>query len=92
MKRLSLKVKLTIVYTFFTILVTCTALGILISISSREVLTSTQNQLERRVQESVEDIEYDEKSEVRKAIEKFVDENPESVALLLRNWLNNDWE
>ena len=57
MKRLSLKVKLTIVYTFFTILVTCTALGILISLSSREVLTSTQNQLERRVQESVEDIE-----------------------------------
>ena len=27
----------------------------------------------------------------RKAIEKFVDENPEAVALLLRNWLNDDW-
>lgn len=26
-----------------------------------------------------------------KAIEKFVDENPEAVALLLRNWLNEDW-
>ena len=31
------------------------------------------------------------KSETRKAIEKFVDENPEAVALLLRNWLNDDW-
>ena len=57
MRKLSLKVKLTIVYTLFMILVTCTALGILFSLSSREVLTSTQNQLETRVQESVEDIE-----------------------------------
>ncbi len=45
-----------------------------------------------RDRETVDEIEYDEKSEVRKAIEKFVDENPESVALLLRNWLNRDWE
>ena len=45
-----------------------------------------------RDREAVDEIEYDDKSEVRKAIEKFVDENPESVALLLRNWLNKDWE
>jgi len=25
-------------------------------------------------------------------IEKFVDENPEAVVALLRNWLNDDWE
>ena len=55
-------------------------------LSVDEILSATKEK------ESVEDIEYDEKSEVRKAIEKFVDENPESVALLLRNWLNNDWE
>ena len=59
MKRLSLKAKLTIVYTFFMILVICAALGILFSLSSREVLTSTQNRLETRVQESVEEIESD---------------------------------
>ena len=29
--------------------------------------------------------------ETRKLIEKFVDENPEAVANLLRNWLNEDW-
>ena len=40
----------------------------------------------------VEDIGLDEKSELYKAVEKFVDENPESVALLLRNWLNDEWE
>ena len=39
----------------------------------------------------VEDIDVQEKSEVRIAIEKFVDENPEAVALLLRNWLNEGW-
>ena len=31
------------------------------------------------------------KSETRQLIEKFVDENPEAVALLLRNWINEDW-
>ena len=39
----------------------------------------------------VEEIDLNDKSETRKAIEKFVDENPESVALLLRNWLDDDW-
>lgn len=42
-------------------------------------------------QQSVEDIDLNDKSETRKAIEKFVDENPEAVALLLRNWLEDDW-
>ena len=41
--------------------------------------------------EILEDIELDEKSETRKMIEKFVDENPEAVANLLRNWLSEDW-
>ena len=45
----------------------------------------------RENQPSVDDIDLQEKSETRKAIEKFVDENPEAVALLLRNWLNEDW-
>lgn len=42
--------------------------------------------------ENLEDIGYAEKSETRVMIENFVDENPEAVALLLRNWLNEDWE
>ena len=41
--------------------------------------------------QSLEDIEFSDKSETRKMIEKFVDENPEAVAQLLRNWLNDDW-
>lgn len=42
--------------------------------------------------QSLDDIEFDDKSETRKMIEKFVDENPEAVANLLRNWLNDDWD
>ncbi len=42
--------------------------------------------------QSLEDIEFSDKSETRKMIEKFVDENPEAVAQLLRNWISDDWE
>lgn len=42
--------------------------------------------------QSIEDIEFDGVSETRKMIEKFVDEKPEAVAQLLRNWLNEDWD
>lgn len=56
---------------------------------------SVESLLESTVQaqqEQLEDIGYNEKSEVRLMIEKFVDENPEAVAQLLRNWLNEEWE
>ena len=42
-------------------------------------------------QEELEDIGYNEKSEARQLIEKFVEEKPEAAANLLRNWLNEDW-
>lgn len=55
-------------------------------LSVEEMLAST-----REKQPVVDDIDMNDKSETRKAIEKFVDENPEAVALLLRNWLNEGW-
>lgn len=42
-------------------------------------------------EKGLEEIEMGEKSETRTMIEKFVDENPEAVAMLLRNWINEDW-
>lgn len=42
--------------------------------------------------QSLEGIEFSDGSETRRMIEKFVDENPEAVAQLLRNWLNEDWD
>lgn len=52
---------------------------------------SVENLLQSTPEEPVEDIELETKSETRKMIEKFVDENPEAAANLLRNWLNEDW-
>ncbi len=54
-------------------------------LSVEELLATTKENQE------LEDIEFSEKSETRVMIEKFVDENPEAVAQLLRNWLNEDW-
>jgi flagellar M-ring protein FliF len=56
-------------------------------LSVDEMLRNTKEQ-----QTPLEEIDLQEKSETRKAIEKFVDENPEAVALLLRNWLNEGWD
>ena len=43
--------------------------------------------------QDLEDIEFNEKTATRQRIEKFVEENPEAVAQLLRTWLNDDdWE
>ncbi len=40
--------------------------------------------------QTLEDIEFSEKSATRQQIERFVEENPDEVALLLRNWLNDE--
>jgi len=55
-------------------------------LSVEELLATTKDQ------KPLEDIDFSDKSEVRKMIEKFVDEKPDAVAQLLRNWLNEDWE
>ena len=39
----------------------------------------------------LENINTEQMSETRRLIERFVDENPEAAASLLRNWLNEDW-
>ena len=42
--------------------------------------------------QTLDDIEFSDKSASKQQIEKFVDENPEAVVALLRNWLNDDLE
>ncbi|MCM1120325.1 MAG: flagellar M-ring protein FliF [bacterium] len=59
--------------------------------SDQEEELSVENLLQSTPESELEDIEVESKSETRKLIEKFVDENPEAVANLLRNWLNEDW-
>ena len=60
-----------------------------VTVEEEEV--SVETLLQSTPESELEDIEAESKSETRKLIEKFVDENPEAVANLLRNWLNEDW-
>ena len=55
-------------------------------LSVENLLQSTEEVLS-----SVEDIDVENKSEVWLMVEKFVDDNPDSAAALLRNWLNEGW-
>ncbi len=57
-------------------------------LSVEALLESTKEAQE----DEMADIGFTEKSETRILIEKFVDENPEAAASLLRNWLNEEWE
>lgn len=56
-------------------------------LSVEDILATTQED----DKQDLDEIELSDKSETRQLIEKFVDENPEAVALLLRNWINEDW-
>ncbi len=59
---------------------------------SEEEELSVENLLQSTPESELEDIDVESKSETRKMVEKFVDENPEAAAALLRNWLNEDWD
>ncbi len=63
--------------------------------SNRELIEeeelSVENLLQSTQDVELEGISVDDKSDTRKMVEKFVDENPEAAANLLRNWLNEDW-
>ncbi len=52
---------------------------------------AVENLLQSTPDQEIENIDLDSKSDARKMIEKCVDENPEAVANLLRNWLTEDW-
>ncbi len=52
---------------------------------------SVESLLQSTPDTQLEDISFEEESETRKLIGKFVEENPEAAANLLRNWLNEDW-
>ncbi len=43
-------------------------------------------------EEPLPDIELEERSEIKKQLDKFVKQKPDAVAQLLRNWLSDDWD
>ncbi len=52
---------------------------------------SVETLLQSTPEGQLADISVENDSETRKMINKFVEENPEAAANLLRNWLNEDW-
>jgi len=61
-------------------------------LSVEELLVSTQMEDEKIAEvEKLQEIAFNQESEAKRQIEKFVQEKPEAVAQLLRNWLNDEW-
>lgn len=60
-------------------------------LSVEDLLVSTQlEEATEDAAEALEEIDYEKENEIKKQIEKFVNEKPEAVAALLRNWLNTE--
>lgn len=86
--------------TIIEIVLMLVVLGLLVFVVLRTLKKKKQEEEEEEItiedliasqEDELEDIDYNDKSEARMLIEKFVDERPEAVATLLRNWLNDDW-
>ncbi len=58
-------------------------------LSVEELLESQPDEI---MGDELADISLDEGSETMKLIEKFIEDNPEAAAVLLRNWLNEDYD
>ena len=40
----------------------------------------------------IEELKFEDSSEIKRQIDRFVRQKPEAVAQLLRNWLMDDWD
>lgn len=94
----SMKVSWTNILSIFMLVVILGLLAVVIlrSMTTRtevpaEEELSVENLLQSTPEEELENIDVESKSETRRMIEKFVDDNPEAAAALLRNWLNEEW-
>ncbi|MDR1209427.1 MAG: hypothetical protein LBK41_03795 [Clostridiales bacterium] len=62
-------------------------------LSVEELLMSGQPEEPSRPEpEKLSEIEIGLESDMRRQLDKLVDEKPEAAAALMRNWLNDDWE
>ena len=52
---------------------------------------TVENLLQSMPETGIEEISLENETDERKMINKFVEENPEAVANVLRNWLNEEW-
>ena len=84
----------------FAMISSCTSTNVSAPAAEQEEVVEVEPELEveemlKAAKEDVEleEIELKESLETKRQIDKFVDEKPEAVASLLRNWLSDeDWE
>lgn len=84
-----------------TIVLIVVILGLLVFVVLRSMQTEKEPEqpeeltveelLQSNPESELENIGTETISETRRMVEKFVDENPEAAANLLRNWLGEDW-
>lgn len=84
-----------------TIILIVVILGLLLFVVLRSMKSEKEQEqpeeltvetlLQSQPESELENISTETYSETRMMVEKFVDENPEAAANLLRNWLNEDW-
>lgn len=84
-----------------TIILIVVILGLLLFVVLRSMKTEKEPEepeeltvetlLQSTPESDLEDISTENISETRRLVEKFVEENPEAAASLLRNWLGDDW-
>lgn len=93
-----LSISATDIVSIVTIILILALLGFVVLRSMRTVKEgpqeeelSVESMLQSTPEAPLEDIDVETKSETRRLVEKFVDENPEAAANLLRNWLDDDW-
>jgi flagellar M-ring protein FliF len=63
-----------------------------LSVEGLLVSTQLEEEEEAAAFDPLKDIDYNDDSDVKRQIDKFVEERPDAVAQLLRNWLNDSWE
>ncbi len=84
-----------------TVLLIVVILGLLLFVILRSMRTEKEPEqpeeltvetlLQSTPESELEDISTEAVSETRRMIEKFIEDNPEAAANLLRNWLTEDW-
>ena len=99
-----LKIEQIVLFAIMTLLILLLAFGLIRKtqpdeiteiepeLSVEELLVSTQMEDEKIAEvEKLQEIAFNQESEAKRQIEKFIQEKPEAVAQLLRNWLNDEW-
>ncbi len=89
-------------YGLFLLILALMVVVLIVALSGRQYqdemdleLVSTQGSrfvIPARSDEDIPELEVEERSEIKQQIDKIIQQDPDAVAQLLRNWLSEDWD